>query len=375
MVDIEGTKVWEDQSNKYLTRPGDLELTLFADGEPMDAGLASPEWDKRAGTDAWTYRFSGLPRYKVVNGRAVDIVYTVKETPVADYKLDTTNGTRDENGDITGADFANTLYTISLKGSKTWNDQGDKYLTRPENLKLTLLADGKPVSLKPGAVLEPKWVKANREWHYEYTGLPRYTKGTSIPIVYTVVEEKIPGYYADAAQAEGWADQQGNVTEANFTNTLETVSVKGSKTWVDNNNSRGRRPSELILTLYADGKEMELKAGQSLSLTWDKPGSIWTFEYSGLPRYKVVRGKAVPIVYTVKEKLMNRYRPTITAAIGGKVDSLTGNVTGIDFTNTYDPDYVVPKTGDMIWLPLSLMALSGAALFILWRRRKRALAK
>ena len=134
---------------------------------------------------------------------------------------------------------------------------------------------------------------------------------------------------------------------------------KGTKTWAVTALARqAPRPAGSDAVFH--GREVTLKAGQALSLAWDKPGDVWTFEYSGLPRYKAVNGRAVPIVYTVKETLIIRYRPSITEAIGGLVDPVTGHVTGISFTNTYDPDYRVPQTGDLIWVPLSLMALSAS---------------
>ena len=363
LVDVPGTKTWDDQDNQYDLRPTPEELKQKLVLSPMpdlnDGEELEFEWISLEG-NIWSFKFINLPAEDTLGE---EIIYTVSEQPVPGYHA----------AQADGSNLTNRLAVVNIGGTKVWYDQNNKYLTRPDSIELALFADGIEVD---AALVSPKWDKpaGADAWTYRYSGLPRYKveQGQEVEVTYTVKETPVPDYQADSSDAvAGKLDENRNVSQADFANTLYTVSVRGQKTWVDHSNARGRRPAQLGLTLYADGREVTLKAGQALSLAWDKPGDVWAFEYSGLPRYKAVNGRAVPIVYTVKETLINRYRPAIMDAVGGWVDPVTGNVTGISFTNTYDPDYRVPQTGDLIWIPLSLMALSGIAFIILWKRKEK----
>ncbi|NLX83214.1 MAG: Cna B-type domain-containing protein, partial [Clostridiales bacterium] len=363
LLDVPWSKTWDDQDDLYGLRPTPEELKQKLVLSPMpdlnDGEELEFEWISLEG-NIWSFKFINLPAEDTLGE---EIIYTVSEQPVPGYHA----------AQADGSNLTNRLAVVNIGGTKVWYDQNNKYLTRPDSIELALFADGIEVD---AALVSPKWDKpaGADAWTYRYSGLPRYKveQGQEVEVTYTVKETPVPDYQADSSDAvAGKLDENRNVSQADFANTLYTVSVRGQKTWVDHSNARGRRPAQLGLTLYADGREVTLKAGQALSLAWDKPGDVWAFEYSGLPRYKAVNGRAVPIVYTVKETLINRYRPAIMDAVGGWVDPVTGNVTGISFTNTYDPDYRVPQTGDLIWIPLSLMALSGIAFIILWKRKEK----
>ena len=68
-MDISGTKTWKDNSNKYETRPDDIELTLYRsikDGEEevVDIHTLTKEgavlsWTDKA-SDQWKYEYKGL---------------------------------------------------------------------------------------------------------------------------------------------------------------------------------------------------------------------------------------------------------------------------------------------------------------------------
>lgn len=100
----------------------------------------------------WQHTFSDLPRAVSVSGTATKLTYRVVETKVT-YTLpgeepttveveingDTYNVTN--NGTFTGADLesngatwttTNTMKTVDLTITKIWDDQGNKYGTRPE---------------------------------------------------------------------------------------------------------------------------------------------------------------------------------------------------------------------------------------------------
>lgn len=77
-ISIEGTKTWVDNNNQNGTRPETLILTLYADGIAVNA---EPIWSKNG--NVWSYSFVNVEKSK----DGVDIIYTVKETPVKGYVL------------------------------------------------------------------------------------------------------------------------------------------------------------------------------------------------------------------------------------------------------------------------------------------------
>lgn len=108
-----------------------------------------------AGDAAWKHTFSDLPRAVSVSGTATKLTYRVVETQVTytlpggtETTVDVTlnadgNGygeVVDENGIFTGAELTsgatwittNTMKTVDLEIRKIWEDQGNKYGTRPE---------------------------------------------------------------------------------------------------------------------------------------------------------------------------------------------------------------------------------------------------
>ena len=105
----------------------------------------------------------------------------------------------------------------------------------------------------------------------------------------------------------------------NVTNNYEPkpTHVEGTKTWNDNNNQYGKRPSSIQVKLLADGQDTGLIATVS-------EATGWKYRFEGLPKNQ--NGKEIK--YTVQEvNVPKGYTP--------KVD-------GYNITNVYTPE--VPPT-------------------------------
>ena len=87
---VEGTKTWVDGGNAYSTRPDQIVITLYQNGNPYIAeGKTAAESVTLTANDAdpndsnvWNYSFTDLPQYDNI-GKAY--IYTVKEDQVAGY--------------------------------------------------------------------------------------------------------------------------------------------------------------------------------------------------------------------------------------------------------------------------------------------------
>ena len=274
-ITISGTKTWEDNDNQDGIRPKSVTIHLWANGtDTTKTAQAAKE-------SGWKYTFSNLPKYE--NGR--EIVYTITEGDVADY-TPTINGFNVTN--------THTPETITISGTKTWEDNNNQDGKRPESITINLFADG---TKKASKVVTPN---AEGEWEYTFENLPKYENGTEIK--YTIEEVPVEGYVSDV---HGY-----DVTN---THTPETITISGTKTWEDNNNQDGVRPTSITINLLADGTKKASK-----TITPNAEGK-WEYTFENLPKNR--NGKA--IVYTIEEI---------------KVEGYESKVDGYNVINTHIPE-------------------------------------
>jgi len=285
ITSVEGKKVWDDADNQDGKRPESIKVRLLANGTEVATKDVTA-------ADNWTYSFIDLPKF--ANGE--EIVYTVTEDAVADYTT-AIDGTTITNSYKPGK--------TSITVTKAWADNDNQDGIRPENIKVQLYAgetaQGEEVTLS-----------ADNNWTYTWSELDAKKDGQDI--VYTVRETEVPaGYEAivTGTAAEGFI----------LTNTHETevISVEGTKTWNDNDQTT-KRPESITVRLLADGKE----AG-SQKVTAD---SNWTYKFTELPKYAA--GKE--IVYTVSEDAVPGY---ITSVNGNNlINTITSvKVSKVDITD------------------------------------------
>ncbi|WP_311467990.1 Cna B-type domain-containing protein [uncultured Abiotrophia sp.] len=297
-ISVQGTKTWEDGDNQDGLRPGQVTIKLLADGvETGQTAVASA-------ANNWTYEFSNLPKNKA--GKA--ITYSVSEEAVAGY-----------TASVNGYNLTNshTPETVSVQGTKTWQDNDNQDGVRPEQVTIKLLADG--VETGQTAV-----AKAANNWTYEFSNLPKNKAGQAI--TYSVQEEAVAEYTASY--------QAYNVTNSH---TPGQTSHTVQKVWDDGQNQDGVRPVELKVQLYADDQ----KYGDEISLT---AANNWTYTWSQLP--EKAQGKAisyqarevtVPEGYQADQPstqagvttLTNHHTPEVTSVSGAKTWKDNNNQDGV----------------------------------------------
>ena len=253
-ISISGSKTWDDASNQDGKRPDSITVRLLAGGKEVTSKTVTSE-------DGWKWSFTDLDKYN----SGTEIVYTISEDTVADYT------TVVDGYNITNT---HTPEKISISGSKTWNDNGDQDGKRPESITVRLFADGTEVTSKT--------VTANDNWSWSFTGLDKYNSGTEI--VYTISEDIVADYTTVV-----------NGYDVTNTHTPEKTTITGSKTWNDNGDQDGKRPSSITVRLLADGRVVSHK-----KIT-EKDNWSWNFE--DLPVYE----KGEKITYTIKEDSVENY--------------------------------------------------------------------
>ncbi len=275
-------KVWKDNNNQDGIQPESITVKLLADGK----AIGDPQ--TLSGGNNWTYTFTDLDKYR---DGGEEIVYTIEEVEVSGYDT-VISGDASKGFVITNS---HTPETISISGSKTWDDANDQDGKRPESITVSLLADGSKVSEKE--------VTASDNWTWTFENLPKYKDGKLVN--YSIQEEAVPGY---TPSYSGY-----DITNSY---TPGKVVIPVTKSWQDNNDQDGLRPQSVTVKLLADGKD----TGKTLILS---EGNGWSGTFTELDKYQ----NGQEVVYTIEEVEVNGYSTVVTGDAS----------TGFTVTNSHTP--------------------------------------
>ena len=293
-------KVWKDNNNQDGLRQ-EIEVSLLANGEEIDTYILNAN-------NNWKHTFDGLQKYS--SGK--EIKYTIEEkTEIEGYTVKIA-GSAKEGYVITNS---HNPITIDIVGEKVWLDNNNNDNSRPESITVKLFANEKEVkSLK----VTNKTVVANNPntWLYEFKDLPKYENGKEIN--YTVKEEKVNNYETSY--------NKNNKFIIINTHENEQIKLSGTKTWNDNNNQDGIRPTSIEVTLIGRVGEKTVYTSEKIEVSAD---TNWTYEFEKLDKF--YEGKE--IIYSVIEENVKGY-------------SVEYN--GLDIINTHIPE-VISITGEKVW--------------------------
>ena len=298
-LNLEATKVWDDQDNVEGLRPESIEFQLYKNGKAEGKPVALS-----AGSD-WKVTFSNLPD-KDSDGNLIS--YTVKEVKVPTYYTVDKEEAQFVDGKATITN-KRTPETTEVTVKKVWDDAKNQDGLRPASITVHLLANGEKV--------QTATVSGEGEtWSYTFTNLPVYKKGQKI--IYTVTEDTVANY---STAIDG----------TTITNTYKPgkTSLTVTKKWDDAENQDGLRPKTIKVQLYADGQ----KLGKEVELSEDNK---WSYTFSDLDEKK--DGKTIQ--YTVKEtKVPEGYTQTVEATNLGQVvisNTHTPSKTKVQLTKKWD---------------------------------------
>ena len=298
-LNLEATKVWDDQDNVEGLRPESIEFQLYKNGKAEGKPVALS-----AGNN-WKVTFSNLPD-KDSNGNLIS--YSVKEVKVpAYYAVD-----KEEAEFVDGkATITNkrTPETTEVTVKKVWDDAKNQDGLRPTTITVHLLANGEKVQT---AIVSGE----GETWSHTFTNLPVYKNGQKI--IYTVTEDTVANYTA-------------TIDGTTITNTYKPgkTSLTVTKKWDDAENQDGLRPKTIKVQLYADGQKLD----KEVELSEDNK---WSYTFSDLDEKK--DGKTIQ--YTVNEiEVPEGYTQTVEATNPGQVviiNTHTPSKTKVQVTKKWD---------------------------------------
>ena len=200
----------------------------FAENSNISFVISGPDnYSETVGIDDDECGMSGGKLVCTISGLLPIGKYTVTEQNASidnfTYTSEPTSGEISKTvglGETAEFDFKNTytsVKTASYKVAKVWEDDDDRDGIRPDDLEVTLYADGE-------AYGDPVKLTADDEWAHEWTELPLMNADVE-EIEYTVTEASVGGYESDGGKMKN-----GVFT---FTNTHapETREITIKKTW------------------------------------------------------------------------------------------------------------------------------------------------
>ena len=157
-------------------------------------------------------------------------------------------------------------------------------------------------------------------------------KATGLPttLTYTITEADAEGF-----ELTGKTNDTGSISttpsEAEFTNTALTTQLKVTKTWDDNDNQDGKRPSDATVQLYKTVDGVKSAVTGKTATVPAKDGEVVT--WTGLPVYE--GGKK--ITYSVVETLPDGTEYT-TSGDDVTLEAKKDDTGAIAITNSYEPE-------------------------------------
>ncbi|MBQ9333397.1 MAG: Cna B-type domain-containing protein [Lachnospiraceae bacterium] len=298
-------KTWAGDEGNTEFRPSGITIDLLANGVVTATRTLNAD-------NGWKCEFVNLP--KKANG--ADIEYTINEVSVDRYETAV-------SGDAaTGFTVTNT-YTpeyVQIHGKKVWDDESDFDGSRPEQIVLHLYANG--VEKYSKTVKASDYASDADEWAWDFNeyNLDKYIGGQEI--AYTVTEDVLTGDYSTTysqvtPDAAGHYDYENNSIVITNSYTPGKTNVSGSKTWNDDNNKDGKRPTSIEISLIKT-------VGATVS-TYDTKtvtaADGWAWEWTGLP----VKENNAPISWSIEEPEIPGYETVVS---------------GYNVTNTHESEKV-----------------------------------
>lgn len=294
------TKKWDDandqdgiRQNAVITLKGTVTLP---DGKTEAVPLQKAYTALFKATDTYlSYTFRSIPAYY----KGQTIQYTVIENPMDGYTatVGATTGSADKGYAITVTNKHVPQFD-DFTVTKVWDDSNNIDGMRPDSVTIHL--NGSDGSSTEATLSNAK------DWKYTFKHMPLFDANGN-KITYTITEDAVAGYtYTVTNEGRSFTITNSHVQE--------TFSIPVTKTWEDNGNQDGIRPSAIHVTLMgSDGNVYEA------NLT---AAGEWKYEFKDLPRYWM---EGVAIDYTLNEEAVNGY----TYKIEGNAD------TGFTVTNEH----------------------------------------
>lgn len=272
-IDIVGSVVWTDNSNKWSTRPNEVTVSLYRDGLKVDSatGLTS--------SNSNNYSFNNVPKYSTSDGHVYN--YTVSQSKAVsktspEDKYTTTQNTHNFTNVLGNTDKDAGNKGLTVKGSIYWEDKGDTLGYRPKTVTITLYQNG----------IEYKTLEVDsfNDNTYEFSKLPKYDSNLN-KYSYTVKETVIANYLIDGEIKDAYTIKADTPNALDFTNvfnvpenTIPLIPVKPDH----ENTITVKTNTEDMITISLKGMETIINSDLSVSYGNNYNGQVYNLSANNI---------------------------------------------------------------------------------------------
>ena len=292
-VDIEVTKIWDDNNNIAGKRPENITIKVTGtrtDGKPNVENSYVLSGNSTA--ERWTYTFEELPKYDDYGNV---ISYTIDESDTGSIFYIKDNTKINQAYKTITNTFKVPNDKVEVAVTKIWDDNNNIAGKRPENITITVTGtrtDGKE------NVVQSHVLSGNstaERWTYTFEELPKYDDYGNV-ISYTIDESDTGSIFY--IRDNTIINQADKTITNKFVVPNDTVEVPVTKIWDDVRNIAGKRPSEITIILTAQRTDGQSDIREH-KLTGESTISNWTYTFTQLPKYDT---KGNTIEYVISEK-------------------------------------------------------------------------
>ena len=314
-IEINVNKTWEDNNNEANKRPQSIKYILKGGATDVEQVVSG----NRTIDANWNYTFTNLAKY---NAQGNEITYTLEEQEVNanDLKFYTKKISGEQtNGFAVVNKFTVPNEKITVKVSKTWEDESNKANKRPSSIKYEVLN-------RNNQMVASKVQIGNKNtadgWSHNFE-LDKYD-ALGNEEVYNVQEVEVNQNDFKFYRATVSGNYKSEFTVTNkFEVPNEEVTPKITVEWKDNSNQNNKRPTSVKIQV----KDEEGRIVKESPVTGLITEESWKKIFENVPKYNK---NADPINYTITEE------PNNPNDLEFYTTTTSGNITeGFKVVNTY----------------------------------------
>ena len=327
-IEVEVTKVWNDNNNRAGKRPEELTLVLTgknAEGvtvvEPQRITLTKTDaidGNTEGTTDTsttWKGTISNLKKY---DENADLITYELSEENLNNIFYTEANTTINQETKTVTNKFEVPDEAKAVEVTKVWDDNNNAEGERPESVTLYLTGNGQESEI---TLTKANAIDGNTEgttdtsttWRGTISNLPKYDVNGN-EINYILDERPVASEFYTKTNVE----QESKTVTNRFAIPTENIQITVTKIWEDNENELGKRPENITLQIInkATGEIVASQLVQGSSTS--NEGWSYTFEvpkYAGSTdevEYEIGEADLNNIFYTNENAEINQETRTIT---------------------------------------------------------------
>ena len=323
-IKLSGNITWIDGNNLEGIRPNFVNVTLLANGEPVETVLAEEE-------ENWQWSFRD--KYKYENGEEIEYTY---EVDVKGYMADA------------DGNEVNMVRSIDVPVNIIWDDDNDRDGVRPDGCMVGLsdeesLGSGKKNIYREISLDGPVSLKCTVPKYYADGTLMEHRINTSKDMDNTLKE---CGY--DITVDYSYENTVISNIDIILEYSPETITLSDSIDWDDDNDRDGKRPDKITLELFGNDDKFIAATEVSAENDWQ-----WSFENV----YKNEGGTPIEYFYSVSgaddyifmdegtTKITGIYTPE-KADLSGQIQWTDGN--GIDGKRPESVNIILLANGNVV---------------------------